>query len=148
MSTVNEQSTRRERSVLYIVVVVVLVVLGVIAVAMFRTARATAEAEDKAEQLIQSFEDSGIDVSLTPEQVARVLGTDGGATCANPNEALTRSILLGQLTNGAGGPGARPVIVEDRLFQGQLLIIDTYCPDEFAEFQEFVDSLDTVDGGE
>ena len=36
----------------------------------------------------------------------RVLGDDGGATCDDPNEALSRATLLSLLTNGATGPGA------------------------------------------
>ena len=147
MSTHTEQSTKRERSVLYIVVVVVLVVLGIIAFAMFRTARATAEAEDKAEQLIQELEDAGVDVQRTPEQIARVLGDDGGAVCANPNDALSRAILLDRIANGAGGPGIRPIITDERYLQGQLLIMGVYCPDEVEEFQQFVDELELTDTG-
>lgn len=73
----------------------------------------------------------------------RVLGTDGGATCTDPNEALNRAILLSQLANGAGGPGARPVIADSRVVRGQLLIIEVYCPDQLEEFQQFVDDLKT-----
>ena len=51
----------------------------------------------------------------------RVLGDDGGATCADPNEALSRATLLAQLTNGAAGPGIRPVIADSRVVKGQLL---------------------------
>ncbi len=75
----------------------------------------------------------------------RVLGDDGGATCTDPNESLTKAILLSQLANGAAGPGARPVIADSRVVQGQLLIIQVYCPDELEDFQKFVDDLKTDD---
>ena len=75
----------------------------------------------------------------------RVLGDDGGATCADPNDALTRAILLSQLANGAAGPGARPVIADSRVVQGQLLIIQVYCPDELEDFKQFVEDLKTDD---
>ena len=75
----------------------------------------------------------------------RVLGDDGGATCADPNDALSRAVLFTQLANGAAGPGARPVIADSRVVQGQLLIIQIYCPDELEDFQEFVDDLKTDD---
>ena len=75
----------------------------------------------------------------------RVLGDDGGAVCANPNKALSRATLLTQLANGASGPGARPVIADSRVVQGQVLIIQVYCPDELEEFQEFADDLKTAD---
>jgi hypothetical protein len=73
----------------------------------------------------------------------RVLGDDGGATCANPNKALSRATLLSLLANGATGPGARPVIADSRAVKGQLLIIKIYCPDQLADFQAFVDDLKT-----
>ena len=73
----------------------------------------------------------------------RVLGDDGGATCEDPNEALNRAVLLAQLSNGASGPGSRPVIADSRVFQGQLLIIEVYCPDELDDFREFVEDLKT-----
>jgi len=148
MSTGSETQPTRERSVIYIVTVAVLVVVAAIALFSFLAARQDVRAEDQAEELIQALEAEGVDVRLTPEQVASVLGDDGGAVCANPNGALSRAVLLDRLTNGAGGPGLRATIVEQRLLTGQLLIIETYCPDELGEFQEFVDGLYTVDGND
>jgi len=145
MSTNNETQPTRERSVIATVVIVVLVALAVIATIMFIGDRQQARDVDKAQQLLDSFADAGISVPVSAEQVARVLGDDGGATCADPNSALARSTLLAGLSNGAGGPGLRPTLVESRLFQGQLLILQTYCPDEAEDFQEFVDSLNTVE---
>ncbi|RZU65332.1 hypothetical protein EV379_1663 [Microterricola gilva] len=144
MSTQMESSTKRERSVLYIVSVVVLVVLAVVGLLTFRSARETQQAQEKADQLISNIEATGA-TAPSSEQIVRVLGEDGGAVCANPNEALTRATFLGQLTTGAGGTGSRPIIAENRLVQGQLLIMDVYCPDELAEFQEFVNTLNTSD---
>jgi hypothetical protein len=37
------------------------------------------------------------------------------------------------------------VIADSRVLQGQLLIIEVYCPDELEDFQEFVDDLKTDD---
>ena len=78
------------------------------------------------------------------EQIVGVLGDDGGAICKDPASALRKSILFGHLTNGAGGPGMRPVIVDSRVFQGQLLVIQIYCPDELPEFQQMVEQLKTA----
>lgn len=133
----------RERSVIYIVVTVVLVVLTVVALLMFRGGRENAAAEEKAAQLTQALDAAGMRAPTT-DQIVRVLGDDGGAVCANPNGALTRALVLGELTNGAAGPGRRPVIVEDRVLRSQLLIIGVYCPDEFPNYEEFVDRLETV----
>ena len=103
-----------------------------------------AQAQNKANELINALTEVG---ARTPDvdQVARVLGDDGGATCENPNEALSRAVLLSQLTNGATGPGQRPVIADSRVVQGQLLIIEIYCPDELDDFKDFVDDLKTDD---
>lgn len=144
MSTNNETQPKRERTVIYAVAAGLLIVLAVIATLLFIDSRREARGVDKAEELLASFSEAGISVSLNAQQIAQVLGEDGGATCADPNAALSRSTLLAGLSNGAGGPGTRPTIVESRLLQGQLLIIQTYCPEEAEDFQQFVDSLNTV----
>lgn len=145
MSTHEETQHPRERSIISIVAIVVLVALAVIATITFVGARQQARDIDKAQELLDSFADAGVSTPFTAEQVARVLGDDGGAVCADPNAALSRATLLAGLSNGAGGPGQRPTLVESRLLQGQLLIIQTYCPEEAEEFQDFVDSLNTVE---
>jgi Tfp pilus assembly protein FimT len=144
MSTSTDTQTGRERSTVYIVVAVVIGALMVIGLFTYSSAKSTRESEEKADQLIAALEDAG---ARAPDrdQIVRVLGDDGGAVCENPNEALSRSILLAQLANGAAGPGSRPVIADSRVLQGQLLIIEIYCPDELEEFQEFVDDLETDD---
>jgi len=144
MSTPEENQPRHERRWIYIGACVVLVAMVVWGILAFTTVRESARASEKADELIAALEDAGV---RTPDkdQVVRVLGDDGGATCANPNEALSRATLLAQLANGASGPGARPVIADSRVVQGQLLIIEIYCPDELDEFQAFVDDLKTAD---
>ena len=119
-----------------------LILLAIWGIFAFNSARQTKRAGDKADQLITALQDAG---ARTPDkdQIVRVLGDDGGATCANPNKALSRATFFTLLANGATGPGARPVIADSRAVQGQLLIIEIYCPDELAEFQAFVDDLKT-----
>ena len=144
MSTPTETQSTRERGWIFITALVLLGVVTLAGVLAFSEGREDAKALAKADELIAALEDAG---APTPDrdQIARVLGDDGGATCEDPNEALSRSVLLAQLTNGASGPGARPVIADSRVFQGQLLIIEIYCPDELEDFQEFVDDLKTDD---
>jgi hypothetical protein len=74
-----------------------------------------------------------------------VLGNDGGPVCADPASALQRAAASGQLSNGAGGPGTRPIIADRRIVEGELAIIAIYCPDQLSEFEEFVDDLRTAD---
>ena len=129
---------------LYIVVSVVFVIVAVWAVIAFSSARVVQRAEEMAEELVQQLEGAGA-TAPQPEVIARVLGDDGGGVCANPNQALSRATLYGMLTTGSGNPGERPAIVDNKVLQGQLAIIEVYCPDELKDFQEFVDSLETTD---
>jgi len=142
MSDMVETQTKRERSWIYYTALAILAVMVVVGLIAYRGAKETREAQDKADQLISALEDAG---ARTPDrdQIVRVLGDDGGATCANPNDALSRAILHSQLTNGATGPGMRPVIADSRVVQGQLLIIEIYCPDELDDFKAYVDDLKT-----
>jgi len=142
MTTPVESQSPRERSWIYITACIILAVLVIWAIFAFSSARETSRAQDKADQLIAELKQAG---ARTPDQdqIVRVLGDDGGATCANPNEALSRATFLSLLMNGAAGPGARPVIADSRAVKGQLLIIKVYCPDELEDFQKFVDDLKT-----
>ncbi len=143
MSTVLETQPKQERSTLYIIALVVFAALVVIALLTWRTAKTNEEAQTKADQLIAELSAVG---ARTPskDMVVHVLGDDGGAVCANPNNALNKAALFAQLVNGAGGPGTRPVIADGRVLKGELLIIKVYCPDELAGFQELVNSLKTA----
>ena len=144
MTTPVETQPARERSWIYITACVILGVLLIVGLLTFRSHKQSNEATQKADQLIAALAAAG---ARTPDQdqIVRVLGNDGGATCENPNNALGRAVLFTQLANGAAGPGARPVIVDSRALKGQLLIIQIYCPDELKEFQQFVDDLKTDD---
>ncbi|KAE8765044.1 hypothetical protein [Georgenia thermotolerans] len=140
MSTVEETTTRRQRSWLYITAIVLLVALAVGGLLAFRGARVTQAAQSKADELIALLEDRGARAP-SREQIVHVLGADGGAVCANPNDALSRAIFLGQLANGAAGPGYRPVIADNKVVQGQLAIMQVYCPDQLPEFVQTVEGL-------
>ena len=121
--------------------VVLLVVLAVIALFTFHSARQTKQANAKADQLIAALQDKG---ARTPDraQVARVLGTDGGAICEDPSAALRRATLYGVMMNGAAGPGQRPVLVDERVVQFELLVMQVYCPEKVSDFQKVVDDLE------
>jgi hypothetical protein len=117
----------------------VLVVVGLIA---YRGAKQDQAANQKADQFISQLRAAGVQRVPSTDQVARVLGTDGGSTCQDPGNALRRSTLFGMLTNGAGGPGIRPVIADTNLIRrGQLLIIQTYCPDQLDSIKSWFDDL-------
>ncbi|MER7251711.1 hypothetical protein [Kribbella sp. NPDC000426] len=144
MTTPVENQPRRERTWIYVTACIVLGVLLIVGLLTFHSQKQTNEATQKADQLIAALAAAG---ARTPDrdQIVRVLGNDGGATCANPNEALSKGTFLSLLTNGAAGPGIRPVIADSAIVRGQLLIIKIYCPDELNDFQQFVDDLKTDD---
>ena len=57
--------------------------------------------------------------------------------------------MFDHLYNGADFVGRRPVIADRRVVQGGLLVLQTYCPDEFTKFREEIDDLefdDVIDG--
>ena len=142
--TVTQKSSTDENRTVYIVAGVVVVALMIIALLTFRSGKESEQAEQKADQLIAALTAVG---ARTPsqEQVVRRLGDDGGAVCDDPNGSLRKGILLGQLMNGAAGPGMRPVIADNRVVRGQLLVLQVYCPEELPRFQEFVDRLNLSD---
>lgn len=144
MSTAQETSTPRERRTIYIVITVALVLLLIIGFVFYRSAKSDQQAQDKANQLIAALQKAGVRVVPSQEQIVRVLGDDGGATCQDPASALRKAILFDQLTNGASGPGRRPVIVDSRVFRGQLAVIQIYCPDELPQFQQMIEKLKTA----
>ena len=134
----------RNRKITYWVLGLVFVVIAGTALLIFTSARNTAQADEKADQLINELRAEGLRVPAKDTIVA-VLGDDGGATCADPVSALGRGALHGMLTNGAAGPGMRPVIADSNVLKGQLLIIKVYCPKYLDEFTEFAEDLKTAD---
>lgn len=141
----NHEVPDEKRTWIYWVALGLLLVMVVIALLTFSAARSTATARDKADELIAALEAEG---ARTPsqEQVVRVLGEDGGAICEDPGDALRRATLHGMLTNGAAGPGQRPIIADERVVRFQLLVVEIYCPDELDDFQDAVDDLDLDEG--
>ena len=135
---------RRERVILYSAIGVLLVVLAAIGMATWRGAQESRAAQEKADRLIAALSELGA-TAPDRDQIVRVLGTDGGRVCADPSGALNRAAQLGGMSNGAGGPGSRPIVADSRIVQGELAIITIYCPGELSEFQEFVDDLRTAE---
>jgi hypothetical protein len=135
------ESTRRTTYILIGVVVLVLLVVGLIA---WNSNKETQAAQQKADQLIVTLEQSGLPTP-SKDQVVRVLGDDGGTVCADPNLALKKAIMYGLATNGAAGPGLRPVIADNRLVQAGLAVIKTYCPQELPEFPQNAEQFKTAD---
>ncbi|MFI5897718.1 hypothetical protein ACIA5D_47300 [Actinoplanes sp. NPDC051513] len=135
---------QRERRVTWIVLGLIFLGFMVVGVTIFNSNKENQAAIDKAAQLSQELAAAGLPVPAS-QQIYNVLGDDGGAVCAAPANALVKSILYGQLTNGAAGPGQRPIIADNKAVQGVLLIVKVYCPEEAEDFQQVIDDLKFAD---
>jgi hypothetical protein len=131
--------------VIYWIIGGVVVVLAVIGLIAYSGEKKDQEAQAKAQQLTQKFERAGLPVPEDQDIIVRSLGTDGGAVCENPANALGKAVLNDMLTNGADFVGRRPVIVDRRILLGEALILDTYCPDELPDYREKIDDLKSDD---
>ena len=123
-------------------VVLALAILGLIT---YAGKAETAEAQQKAQELTQKLEAAGLRAPADQDVFVRSFGSDGGNVCDNPGNALGRATLFSLFTNGASHVGQRPVIVDRRLIEGQLLIMETYCPDKLEDFREEVEDLEFDD---
>ena len=137
-------TTANTRRTTYIVIGAVFLVLLIVALIAFNSNKETQAANQKADQLIATLDQAGLPTPST-DQVVRVLGDDGGTVCADPNLALKKAIMYGLATNGAAGPGLRPVIGDNRLVQAGLAVIKTYCPDQLPEFPQTAEQFKTAD---
>lgn len=134
-----------KNTVVYVVAAALLIGLVVVALLTFSEARQTAQANDRADELIAVLDEAGVEQLPSRESVVRVLGEDGGSVCQDPAHALRQATLHGMLTNGATGPGTRPVLTDTRLLRGQLAIMQVYCPEELDAVQAQLDELRSAD---
>ncbi|WP_433796980.1 hypothetical protein [Actinoplanes sp. CA-252034] len=134
----------RANTLLYTIAGMTVVLFAGIGLITYSGEQQTQEATAKAQQLQTDLAAAGLRTPST-EQIVSTLGADGGAVCLDPDDALRRGILYGQLVNGAAGPGQRPVIADNKVVQGQLLIIKVYCPHHLESFQKVVDGLHLED---
>jgi len=123
----------------------VLLMLAILGLITYSSNERTAQAEQKAQELTQKLEDAGLRAPASDDVFIRTFGTDGGNVCDNPGTALGHATLLSLMTNGASHVGQRPVVVDRRLIQGQLLIMETYCPDKLDEYRDKIEDLDFDD---
>lgn len=95
-------------------VLVVLVVIGLIA---YSGKSDDQQAQAKAQELTQKFEQVGLPVPADQDIIVQSLGSDGGAVCENPADALGRALFNEQLTTG-GAFVRRPIIADRRVLVG------------------------------
>lgn len=140
------QASRNNRW-LYVTIVAVFAVLLVVALLSYHTEKATAEAQQKAEQLITRLQAAGFNIPDTErarDVVVSLFGTDGGRLCEDPGSSFMRALLASRLATG-GGVASRPVIFDRRMFVAEEIALSVYCPSKLPGFREFVADLKTAD---
>jgi hypothetical protein len=142
--TTSDDPGRRDRIMTYAVAGVILALLIVIASIMYEAGSDDREARDKADQLVTVFEDAGYPAP-DEEAIVSVFGNDGGAVCESPGKSLAKAALHRQISNGAAGPGMRPVIADGDVLRGQVQIMQIYCPDALPDVRGFIEDLKTDD---
>ncbi|WP_084514696.1 hypothetical protein [Nocardia acidivorans] len=141
-----EGASARSRRIVYWSVAVVLVAIAVAGVIVFREGRNSDAALRKAQVLQSRLLEAGL-AAPEPQVIADSLGEDGGLVCSDPSSPLIRARYRASISNGAGGPGSRPVIADTQIFTATALAIETYCPDRLAAYLEETGTLrkgDTV----
>jgi hypothetical protein len=136
-----------EHRYIYLGAAILLVVLLVGGLIGFSQAGDSISANQKADQLATQLEQSGYPVP-NHGTIVRTLGTDGGLLCTDPGNTLIVSAAKVALSNGAGGPGQRPVISDDIAINAAELAVSVYCPDQLGAFKKAYGNLkyaNTVD---
>jgi hypothetical protein len=134
--TPQQPAPSADHSWIYWTIGAVVIVLTIIGLITYSGKKDDQKAQQKAEQLTQSFEKAGLHVPEDQDIITRSLGSDGGNVCDNPASALGKAVLYDQITNGADFVGRRPVIIDRQVVLGELLILQTYCPDKLEQYRD------------
>jgi len=134
-----------EDRVMYWLIAAFVGVLMIVGLITYSGQKSNQQAQQKAQQLVTKYEQAGLPVPEDIDIVIRTLGDDGGAVCDNPASALGKATLADQITNGADFVGRRPVIIDRDLVVGELLILQTYCPEHLEDYKDKIDDYKTDD---
>jgi hypothetical protein len=128
------QTTRRW---IYLGILAVAIALAVWGGVVFHWNSVSSAASSKAAQLRTRLENAGLPAPDT-QVIADSLGTDGGIVCQNPSDPLVKASYQAAISNGASGPGNRPVIGDSDVAEAVSLTIATYCPDNLGSWLKHV----------
>jgi hypothetical protein len=129
----------RERTI-YLIVAGVFGVLLIVMLATFNYDRQNDEANAKAAELIAAFEEAGLPAP-DQDQIARVLGDDGGQVCETADSKLVQGYWKLRLMVG-GEYYVRAVRLDGRIREGLSLIVDVYCPEKRPDIEDFFEDWD------
>jgi hypothetical protein len=130
----------RKRRWIYLTAGVLLVVFALTGLFTFTAIRESTQASAKAEQLHDSLVAAGLPAP-EPNVIANALGDDGGSVCQDPSSPMIKARYQASITNGAAGPGQRPVIGPRDTTEAVALTIATYCPDRLQDYLSHLETL-------
>ncbi|RFC76930.1 hypothetical protein [Streptomyces sp. AcE210] len=129
---------------IYVCAILLLLALVVVGIIQYDSVKTTDDAHKKADRLADELVAAGYSRPDTGG-IVRTLGTDGGNVCDDPGSALKSGLWKIHLSNGAGGPGQRPVISDRRAVEAEAIVLGVYCPGKLDKIQDKVDDLRTDD---
>ncbi|MFD3707261.1 hypothetical protein ACFWUP_29345 [Nocardia sp. NPDC058658] len=129
-----------KRHWIYLTAGVLLVVFMLTGLFTFTQIHRSGQVDAKAQQLHDNLAEAGLPAP-DAKVIADALGEDGGSVCQNPNDPMIKARYQSAITNGAAGPGQRPVIAPNQSAQAVSLTIQVYCPERL---QDYIDHLDTL----
>lgn len=144
------QEEEHSNRLVYVTVGVVVAIVLVVSLIAFSRAEDNTTARGKAEQLQRSLRRAGLPAPADITVLVRAFGDDGGAVCQSTGSDLAKATLDQQLSNGAAGPGLRPVTVDATILRGELIVLRTYCPEKADDFLKDVVEYkldDVINGG-
>ncbi|CAM5468341.1 hypothetical protein [Streptomyces narbonensis] len=125
--------------------IVILVGLAVVGVIRYTYITSSTLSLSRANQLQDELLEAGYSAPPDTDTIEQLLGTDGGPVCERPDSALKTALWKIQQSNGAAGPGQRPVIADTKAVEIERIVLQVYCPDKVDEFDEEVEDLKTDD---
>jgi hypothetical protein len=120
---------------IYWIVAGIFGVLLIVMLVSWNYDRQNEEANAKADELIARLDEAGL---RTPDrdQIARVLGDDGGQVCETADSELVQGYWKLRLMVG-GEFYIRPVRLDGRIREGLSLVVDVYCPEKRPAIEDF-----------
>jgi len=143
MTTVNPMMTKRPRTTRPArrCTAILAAALGIGLGACTPAGSASDPDSDAAQALAAQFDENLAAAGLPAVDIATataLYGTDGGVSCENVGE-LQHELSLSQFGNNSGN--LRRVVLDPTLVEYDLVVIETYCPDQVDAFQEVIDEL-------
>ncbi|TCJ94107.1 hypothetical protein [Nocardia alba] len=129
-----------KRRWIYLTAGLLLVVFALTGLFTFSAIHESTQATAKAQQLHDNLVAAGLPAPEV-KVIADTFGEDGGSICQDLSAPLIKARYQDSITNGAAGPGQRPVIGPRDFAEAGGLAIATYCPDRLQDYLSHLETL-------